>query len=77
MQTGRLRLFNACQLRAEEFNLYHRKDGVIVKEHDDLLAATRYAIMSVRHAVPAHRVSMAVPPRRLSSVNRTFPQAIR
>ncbi len=55
MQTGSLRVFEHCRLWAEEFNLYHRKDSVIVKEHDDLLAATRYALMSLRHAVPAHR----------------------
>ena len=34
----------------EEFRLYHRKDGRIVKEGDDLLAATHYAVMSLRHA---------------------------
>jgi hypothetical protein len=33
-----------------EFRLYHRKDGKVVKEHDDLLSATRYAIMMLRHA---------------------------
>jgi len=34
----------------EEFRLYHRKDGRVVKENDDLLCATRYAIMMLRHA---------------------------
>ena len=34
----------------EEFRLYHRKDGQIVKEGDDLMAATRYAVMMLRHA---------------------------
>jgi hypothetical protein len=37
----------------EEFRLYHRKDGKVVKEGDDLMAATRYAIMSLRHASTA------------------------
>ena len=32
----------------EEFRLYHRKDGKVVKEGDDLMAATRYAIMMLR-----------------------------
>jgi len=34
----------------EEFRLYHRKDGQIVKEGDDLMAATRYAVMMLRAA---------------------------
>jgi hypothetical protein len=34
----------------EDFRLYHRKDGKVVKEGDDLLAATRYAVMMLRHA---------------------------
>jgi len=33
-----------------EFRLYHRKDGKVVKEGDDLMAATRYAIMMLRFA---------------------------
>ena len=34
----------------EEFRLYHREDGKVVKEHDDLMAASRYLIMSLRFA---------------------------
>ena len=34
----------------EEFRLYHRKDGGLVKEGDDLMSATRYAIMMLRFA---------------------------
>lgn len=34
----------------EEFGLYHRKDGKLVKERDDLLCATRYALMMLRFA---------------------------
>jgi len=30
--------------------MYHREDGKIVKQFDDLMDATRYASMSVRHA---------------------------
>jgi hypothetical protein len=30
--------------------LYHRKDGKVVKEGDDLLCATRYALMMLRYA---------------------------
>jgi hypothetical protein len=34
----------------EEFRLYHRQDGRVVKQGDDLMAATRYALMMLRHA---------------------------
>ena len=32
----------------DEFRMYHRKDGQVVKLRDDLMAATRYLIMSLR-----------------------------
>ncbi|TIU05596.1 MAG: terminase, partial [Mesorhizobium sp.] len=35
----------------EEFRLYHRKDGQVVKLRDDLMAATRYGVMMLREAV--------------------------
>lgn len=50
MQTGRLKVFSHLADWFEEFNLYHRKEGLIVKKGDDLLSATRYAIMMRRHA---------------------------
>jgi hypothetical protein len=31
--------------------MYHRKEGKIVPLNDDLMSATRYAIMSMRFAV--------------------------
>jgi hypothetical protein len=33
----------------EECRLYHRRDGVLVKENDDALSASRYALMMRRH----------------------------
>jgi hypothetical protein len=33
----------------EEYRLYHRKDGLLVKENDDALSASRYALMMRRH----------------------------
>ena len=51
MQTGRLKVFSHLSEWFEEFRLYHRKDGKIVKERDDLMSATRYAVMMLRHAV--------------------------
>jgi hypothetical protein len=50
MQTHRLRVFAHLEEWFEEFRLYHRKDGLIVKLTDDLLSATRYAMMMRRHA---------------------------
>jgi hypothetical protein len=37
----------------EEFRLYHRKDGKVVKEGDDLMCATRYALMMLRFSSTA------------------------
>ncbi len=51
MQTGRLKVFSHLNDWWEEFRLYHRKEGKVVKEHDDLMAATRYGIMELRHSL--------------------------
>jgi phage terminase large subunit-like protein len=50
MQTGRFKVLEHLNDWFEEYRLYHRKDGKVVKEGDDLMAATRYAIMMLRHA---------------------------
>ena len=50
MLTGRFKVFSHLNDWFEEFRLYHRKDGLIVKLNDDLLSATRYAIMMRRFA---------------------------
>ena len=50
MQTGRFKVFNTVGEFFEEFRLYHRKDGKIVKERDDLICAARYALMMKRFA---------------------------
>jgi phage terminase large subunit-like protein len=55
MQTGRWRVFKTCQGWLEERRMYHRKDGVIVKERDDLISASRYAYMMRRYAMTAPR----------------------
>ena len=47
---GKLKVFKEHNDWWEEFRLYHRKDGKVVKEGDDLLCATRYALMMLRHA---------------------------
>lgn len=50
MNTGRLKVAAHLNDWFDEFRLYHRKDGKIVKEFDDLMAATRYALMMKRFA---------------------------
>lgn len=51
MQTGRFKVAAHLNDWWEEFRLYHRKDGLIVDKGDDLMSATRYGVMSIRHAV--------------------------
>lgn len=50
MMTGRWKVFSTCVEWFEEFRLYHRKDGKVVKERDDVLSASRYALMMKRFA---------------------------
>ena len=50
MKSGRLKVFAHLSDWFEEFRLYHRKDGLIVKERDDLISATRIGLMMLRHA---------------------------
>lgn len=50
MQSGRFKVARHLEDWWEEFRLYHREDGKIVKEVDDLMDATRYAVMMLRHA---------------------------
>jgi len=50
MQTGRWKVFGHLTDWFEEFELYHRKDGLIVKLNDDLISASRYALMMKRFA---------------------------
>ena len=50
MQTNRWKVFSTCGAWLEEFRLYHREDGKVVKEYDDTIDASRYAYMSLRFA---------------------------
>jgi hypothetical protein len=50
MQTGRFKVFRYLEDWFSEFRLYHRKDGKVVKEGEDLMAATRYGVMMLRFA---------------------------
>lgn len=50
MRSGRFKVFSTCQLWFSEFRNYHRKDGIIHKEDDDIMSATRIAVMARRFA---------------------------
>jgi hypothetical protein len=51
LEAGQLKLFETCaEPFLSEYRTYHRKDGRIVKEHDDVLDASRYGLMMLRKA---------------------------
>ena len=50
MQTGRFKVARQLSDWFEERRLYHRKDGMIVPMHNDLMDATRQAVMMKRSA---------------------------
>ena len=56
MQTDRFKVFKHLADWFDECRLYHRKDGKVVKEHDDLMSATRYGTMMLRFAKPAKTI---------------------
>lgn len=64
METGRFKVFRHLAEWFEEFRLYHRKDGKVVKEMDDLMSATRYGVMGLRFAKvpgPGKKVHVSIP----------------
>jgi phage terminase large subunit-like protein len=48
--SGRLKVARHLSDWLEEYRMYHRKDGQIVKMRDDLMSATRVAVMMKREA---------------------------
>ena len=67
MQTGRLKVAKHLNDWFEEFRLYHREDGKVVKLADDLMSATRYGLMMLRHAkVPKIEVRRSLPAHRIT-----------
>jgi phage terminase large subunit-like protein len=55
LATGRLRVAAHLAEWFDEYQGYHRKDGIVVKIDDDLLSATRVACMDIRFAKPMDR----------------------
>lgn len=71
MQIGKFKVFGHLAEWFEEYRLYHRKDGKIVKLRDDLLSATRVGVMMKRKAIPG---AFAANPSRRASRARGVPQ---
>jgi phage terminase large subunit-like protein len=61
MESGRFKVFSNLVDWFDEFRLYHINKGKIVKERDDLMDATRVAIMDLRFAItrPVNRPAVA------------------
>ena len=51
MQTGRWKVFHTCGGWLDEFRMYHRKNGIIVKLKDDAISSSRYGMMMLRFAI--------------------------
>jgi phage terminase large subunit-like protein len=57
MREGRFEVAANCTKWLEEARSYHRKNGLIVKLNDDLMSATRQAVMDIRYAKSIHPLS--------------------
>jgi phage terminase large subunit-like protein len=63
MMTKRWYTFRTLKDVLEEQRMYHRVDGKIIKQFDDLMDARRYAALSLRHAMtPILKIKKAVVP---------------
>ena len=57
METGEFKVFNTLLDWFEEFRLFHRNDGKVVKEGDDLLASKRDDVSLCRADLPEERTA--------------------
>ena len=54
MRGGRWKVFRGQNdAWLDEYSMYHRKDGLLVKEYDDTLSASRHALMMRRYGQSA------------------------
>jgi hypothetical protein len=51
-QHGKWKISRSCVCYLEERRLYHRRDGEVVKQREDVLSAARYGLMMRRHFRP-------------------------
>lgn len=66
MLSGRFKVFSHLNDWFEEYLMYHRDEGKVIKDDDDLMSATRYAVMMRRFA--------ALPPAPLEVENVWYPK---
>lgn len=71
MELGRWKVFENLGEWFDEFRNYHRQDGKVVKEMDDLISASRYAAMMLRFARP---VGGARLPTQLQAITEDEPR---
>jgi phage terminase large subunit-like protein len=57
LSNGKLKIFKHLHGLREEYMIYRRENGRIVKEHDHLLDALRYAVMEINRARAQHMLS--------------------
>lgn len=55
MEQGRWKVFSTCEYWLEERRGYHREKGKVVKLKDDVISASRYALMMIRYAATKPR----------------------
>lgn len=70
MFEGRLKIFTTCFEVFEEMRQYHRKDGKIIREDDDVISAIRYALMMARFAKTRYRQFNNMQSKTNSDYNR-------
>jgi len=64
MNDGRFIVFDTVYEFWEEYRKYHMKDGKIVGIDDDFIAAVRYGVMMIRHAVTLERTKVVFNQRK-------------
>ena len=72
MQSGSFKVFEHLTEWFSEYRMYHRKEGKIVKERDDLMSATRYALMSARFGKSIF-MNMGRPKIAIGATDKEYP----
>ena len=73
MRDGRFKVFSTCLEFWREFRLYHRKEGKLVKENDDVMDAVRYgSVMIGRYGTPMSHDFRKKPKVKKSMAGKTY-----
>lgn len=65
MPIGKFKVVRHLNNWFAEFRICHRKDGKVVREFDDLMSATRHAVMMLRFATCVKNETRLMPGGRL------------